>query len=121
MAEAKVTNKRKANAIPDMIPTNAKPLVDLSIRNTGRPATRQPMTQDMRNEILNSKKQAVRPPRQVNDPKNNFQQVTYAIQPSKRLRGRPMIGELPTSNARKSVRSTPRKTGRPATRQPMTQ
>ncbi|GJS94605.1 putative PIF1 DNA helicase/replication protein A1-like protein [Tanacetum coccineum] len=41
----KNTNKRKANAIPDMIPTNAKPLVDLSIRNTSRPVTRQPMTQ----------------------------------------------------------------------------
>nr|GEX13930.1 hypothetical protein [Tanacetum cinerariifolium] len=50
----------------------------------------------MRNEILNSKKQIVRPPRQVNNPENNFQQVTYAIQPSKRPRGRPRIGELPT-------------------------
>ncbi|GJX28691.1 putative PIF1 DNA helicase/replication protein A1-like protein [Tanacetum coccineum] len=38
-----------------MIPTNIAPLVDLSIRNTGRPVTRQPMTQDMRNDILNSK------------------------------------------------------------------
>ncbi|GKE04738.1 hypothetical protein Tco_1396756, partial [Tanacetum coccineum] len=117
----KNTNKRKANAIPDMIPTNAKPLVDLSIKNTSRPVTRQPMTQDMRNEILNNKKQAVRPPRQVNDSENNFQQVTDAIQPSKRPRRRPRIGELPTCNAGKSIHSTPRKTGRPATRQPMTQ
>ncbi|GJY29161.1 reverse transcriptase domain-containing protein, partial [Tanacetum coccineum] len=117
----KNTNKRKANAIPDMIPSNAKPLVDLSIRHAGRPVTRQPMTQDMRNEILNSKKQAVTHPRQVNDPENTFQQVTDPIQPSKRPRGRPRIGELPTCNAEKPVHSTPRKTGRPTTRQPMTQ
>ncbi|GKE68905.1 hypothetical protein Tco_1526977, partial [Tanacetum coccineum] len=38
-----------------MIPTNIAPLVDFSIRKAGRPVTRQPMTQDMRNEILNSK------------------------------------------------------------------
>ncbi|GKD31695.1 putative PIF1 DNA helicase/replication protein A1-like protein [Tanacetum coccineum] len=49
------TNKRKANAIPAIIPTNIAPIVDLSIRKTGRPATRPPMTQDMRNDLINSK------------------------------------------------------------------
>ncbi|GJR69777.1 hypothetical protein Tco_0015842 [Tanacetum coccineum] len=51
----KNTNKRKANAIPAMIPTNIALLVDLPIRKIGRPVTRQPMTQDMHNDILNRK------------------------------------------------------------------
>ncbi|GJY56097.1 hypothetical protein Tco_0455212, partial [Tanacetum coccineum] len=45
----KNSNKRKANAIPAMIPTNIAPLVDFSIRKAGRPVTRQPMTQDYLN------------------------------------------------------------------------
>ncbi|GKE07192.1 hypothetical protein Tco_1399210, partial [Tanacetum coccineum] len=118
-----------------MIPTNIAPLVDLSIRNTGRPVTRQPMTQDMRNdilnsktdrpvirqpmtqdmrnEILNSKKPAERPPRQVNTHENTLQQVTKAIQPSKRPRGRPRFDELQTCNVGQSVHSIPRPRGRP--------
>ncbi|GKE15885.1 hypothetical protein Tco_1423462, partial [Tanacetum coccineum] len=130
----KNTNKRKANAIPAMIPTNIAMLVDLSIRKigrpvtrqpmtqdmhndilnrkTGRPVTRQPMTQDMRNEILSSKKPAKRPPRQVNNHENTLQQVTEAIQPSKRARGRPRFDEIQTCNAGQSVHSTPRPRGR---------
>ncbi|GJZ71532.1 putative PIF1 DNA helicase/replication protein A1-like protein [Tanacetum coccineum] len=108
----KNTNKRKANAIPDMIPSNAKLLVDLSIRHAGRPVTRQPMTQDMLNEILNSKKPAIRPPRQVNNTENNLQKDADAIQPSKKTRGRPRISELPTCNAGQSIDSTPRGRGR---------
>ncbi|GJS03996.1 hypothetical protein Tco_0320504 [Tanacetum coccineum] len=114
----KNSNKRKANAILAMIPTTIAPLVDFSIRKAGRPVTRQPMTQDMRNEILNSKtgrsvtrqqmtqdmcnkilnskKQVERPPRQANNHENTLQNVTEPIQPSKRPRGQPRFDELQT-------------------------
>nr|GEV74465.1 hypothetical protein [Tanacetum cinerariifolium] len=120
MAESKVsdgtpknTNKRKANEIPDLRPTNIALLVDLSIRKTSKPVTRQAMTQDLHNEILNSQKQVERSPGQVNNHENTSQQVTDAIQPSKRPRGRPRFGELQTCNARQPVQSTPKPRGRP--------
>nr|GEW93363.1 hypothetical protein [Tanacetum cinerariifolium] len=109
----KNTNKRKVNEILDLRPTNIAPLVDLSIRKTGRPVTRQAMTQDLRNEILNSKKQAERSPGKDNNHENTLEQVTNAIQPNKRPRGRPRIGEIQTCNAGQPVQSTPRPRGCP--------
>ncbi|GJW01564.1 hypothetical protein Tco_1556815 [Tanacetum coccineum] len=56
-----------------MISTNIAPLIDFSIRKRGRAS--QPMTPEMRNEILNIKKAAAKPPTQVNNQEKNLQQV----------------------------------------------